>query len=274
MNEKKILSMCSHPFLPRLACAFQDASELYLIQDLAQGGELFTLLIGAPDGLPQADVIFYSACITSALRYLHNLQIVHRDLKPENVLIDAEGYVKLVDFGLSKILTKGFTRTFCGTNEFIAPEIVLHRPYTCAVDWWALGVLIYEMLTVRLPFGDASPVGLYRKILTGSIIFPPELSDCAIDIISKFLTRSPKSRLGAIKEGSYDVLEHPWFSSIQFLELERKALEPPFRPTVDEPEDATNFETDYFHTKPAMAVERWAACLVNYPDADETFKDF
>mmetsp|Transcript_8488 Transcript_8488/g.18756 ORF Transcript_8488/g.18756 Transcript_8488/m.18756 type:complete len:563 (-) Transcript_8488:433-2121(-) len=274
LNEKLILSLCSHPFLPRLACAFQDDSNLYMLQDLALGGELFSILINSHGGLPFETVVFYAGCITSALRYLHDLQIAHRDLKPENVLVDNDGYLKVVDFGLSKILRHGYARTFCGTNEFLAPEMVLHKPYTCAIDWWALGVLIFEMFTVCLPFGADTPVKLYEKIIAAKIKFPPSVPPAGVDIISKLLTPTPTTRLGAIKEGSRDVIEHHMFASLDFVELERKHLTPPFKPVINAPTDSTNFDKDYFDTKPAMAVGHWEECLARRPEARDAFKDF
>lgn len=274
INEKRILSMCCHPFLPRLVCAFQDQTELYILQDLALGGELYSLVVNSQVGLPYGAVSFYAASLTSALRYLHDLQIVHRDLKPENVLLDAQGYVKLIDFGLSKILVNGFARTFCGTNEFLAPEVLLQKPYTCAIDWWALGVLVFEMFTVHLPFAAETPLDLYHCILAGRVGYPVDMHPYAIDFISKLLTVEPSCRLGAIKEGSRDVMEHPFVSAIDFRALERKCLVPPIQPVIEEPTDTTNFEKDYFHTKPAMAVEYWARCLADHPEEKFAFKDF
>ena len=150
MNEKTLLDACDHPFLLRLAATFQDSEEIYMLLELALGGELFTVLRNA-NKFEEPQGRFYAACVCSAFSYMHDLSIVYRDLKPENLLFDAEGYMKVVDFGFTKKITDR-TWTLCGTPEYLAPEIITNKGHNLAVDWWAFGILIFEMLVGQPPF--------------------------------------------------------------------------------------------------------------------------
>ena len=276
LNEKNILAMCRHPFLPRLVAKFQDASELYMLLELALGGELFTVLTRHPDGLPSAHARFYTAAITSALAYLHDLKIVHRDLKPENVLLDSAGYVKLVDFGLAKMVDD-VTWTFCGTPDFLAPETILNKGHAEPVDWWGLGVLLYEMLLCTAPFAADDPMATYRRILACDYRFVRQLEPATEDLIRKLLVVTPASRLGGSIRGGRDVKAHPFFAPLNFAKLLQREVTAPYVPPITSPLDASNFEQpweDEGDEKPAaLNTEYWNQYHDEASDK-QTFADF
>lgn len=177
------------------------------------------------------------------LEYLHRNSIIYRDLKPENVLLDDKGHVVLTDFGFAKMVPAGLTRTLCGTPEYLAPEIILGREYGIGVDWYALGVLIYEMLVGMPPFTPRSNTNLYEVVLEASWKFPAYLDPLAVDLILRLCTPDPTVRLGVLLNGAHDIMNHPWFDDIQWEQLLKKNIEPPIVPTLTSPTDAQYFET-------------------------------
>jgi protein kinase A len=170
MNEKKLLALCDHPFLINLVASFQDEIELYMVLELALGGELFSLLRDRMR-FDEATARFYAACVVSAFIQMHDKKIAYRDLKPENLLLDKGGYIKICDFGFAKIV-EDRTFTLCGTPEYLAPEIIASVGHGLPVDWWAMGILIYEMLCGDPPFVSDDPMQLYQQILSGKYSFP------------------------------------------------------------------------------------------------------
>lgn len=164
--------------------------------------------------------MFYGSQILLALRYLHINEITYRDLKPENLLLDKKGNIKLADFGFAKILKKDKTYTLCGTPEYLAPEIIKgeKKGYGKSVDWWALGILFYEMLVGYPPFYDRKPLGIYKKILTGVIEFPYFLNSVSKDLIRKLLNPDCKFRLGAKRDGE-EIMKHRFFDGVSFEDL-------------------------------------------------------
>jgi len=240
MNEKKILAMCDHPFLLTMAAAYQDENELYMLLQLALGGELFSIL-RERNRFDEPTSRFYAANVCSAFEYLHELRIVYRDLKPENLLLDADGYLKVVDFGFAKIITDR-TWTLCGTPEYLAPEIISNKGHNLGVDWWAIGILIFEMLVGFPPFCADDPMEIYQKILRGKITFPVSFGKNAKDLVAKLLVANPTARLGCLKRGGRDVREHPFYKPLDFGELEAKKPKAPFIPTIKSPLDTSNFE--------------------------------
>ena len=190
----------------------QDEGELYMLEELALGGELFSVLAKrAPlfDGYAQ----FYIASVVSMFSYMHSLRVVYRDLKPENLLLDAQGYLKLVDFGFAKVLIDR-TWTLCGTPEYLAPEIVLNKGHGFAADWWCVGILAFECLTGTTPFVSNDPMEAYRKIVKGRVPWPAQLTTNARDFIDRLLCVDPSHRLGSFKGGSKDVRNHGWFDGL------------------------------------------------------------
>ncbi|KAI9248393.1 kinase-like domain-containing protein [Sporodiniella umbellata] len=221
-HEEYILKNVQHPFLVRYFGACQTRHSVLLAMEYVPGGELFKH-IHKNKKLSEKEARFFAAEIVLAIEYLHEKNIVYRDLKPENVMLDAEGHVKLIDFGFAKVLNEK-TYTLCGTPDYLAPEVIKVRGYTKAVDWWALGVLIYEMLVGHAPFTSPNPLELYENILLCDIRDWSDMSSEAKDLLQGLLQTNPSERLDAQK-----IKSHPWFSLIDFDLLLEKKLRPPFR---------------------------------------------
>ncbi|CAE8637940.1 unnamed protein product, partial [Polarella glacialis] len=181
--EKQILAMIEHPFIVNLLTTFQDEKRLFMLLEYVNGGELFSYL-RKQGRLTNEHARFYAAEIILAVGYLHTLHIVYRDLKPENLLIDCEGHMKITDFGFAKVV-EDRTWTLCGTPEYLAPEIIQSKGHGKAVDWWALGILLFEMLAGYPPFYDENPFGIYQKVLAGKIDFPRHFDVKGKDLIKR-----------------------------------------------------------------------------------------
>jgi len=239
-TEKHILEKISHPFIVNLHGAFQDEKNLYLMMEYIIGGEFFSHLRKA-GRFPNETSRFYAAQITSVFEYLHSLMVLYRDLKPENLLLDKIGHCKVTDFGFAKKVEYR-TWTLCGTPEYLAPEIILSKGHGKAVDWWALGILMYEMLAGYPPFYDEDPLGIYQKILEGKIKFPWHFDRHSKDLIKKLLTADLTKRLGNLKGGADDIKKHKWFTDLDFGKLLAKDIPPPIKPDVANESDTQNFE--------------------------------
>eukprot|EP00735_Rhodelphis_limneticus_P001946 TRINITY_DN1267_c0_g1::TRINITY_DN1267_c0_g1_i1::g.26800::m.26800 TRINITY_DN1267_c0_g1::TRINITY_DN1267_c0_g1_i1::g.26800 ORF type:complete len:782 (-),score=302.12,sp/P00516/KGP1_BOVIN/37.69/8e-131,sp/P00516/KGP1_BOVIN/32.73/3e-38,sp/P00516/KGP1_BOVIN/31.86/2e-10,Pkinase/PF00069.20/3.8e+03,Pkinase/PF00069.20/2.1e-68,cNMP_binding/PF00027.24/2e-18,cNMP_binding/PF00027.24/3.5e-20,cNMP_binding/PF00027.24/1.2e-18,Pkinase_Tyr/PF07714.12/7.3e+02,Pkinase_Tyr/PF07714.12/1.2e-31,Kinase-like/PF14531.1/5.7e+ len=244
-KEKELLNETHHPFLLNLVCTFQDPKNLYLVCELVQGGELFSRLqhVGKFD---ERTAKFYAGCVISAFEYLHSRDIIYRDLKPENMLIDKDGYAKIVDFGFAKKVPNR-TFTLCGTPDYLAPEIIASKGHNKAVDWWAVGVLIYEMLGGFPPFFADDPMQTYQKIMAHKVkqpAFKPHkhVSKEAMDLIYKLLNPNPAQRYGCLQGGATDVKSHPWFKGFDWEALEKKSMKPPYVPTIKDALDTSNFD--------------------------------
>jgi len=219
----------NHPFLMRLHYSFQNAEKLYLVMDFINGGELFYHLQNERR-FGNERACFYAAEICLGISHLHASGIIYRDLKPENLLLDATGHIKITDFGLSKegLQDNQRTKTFCGTPEYLAPEVLEGKAYTKAVDWWSVGTLIFEMLTGLPPFYCEDVQKMYSMKMTAELSIPDYVDELARDIIRKFLDRNPDTRLKDIEE----IKKHRWFSWIDWEKLFRKEMEPPYIPHV------------------------------------------
>lgn len=198
-SEHALLSTCNHPFLLKLAAAFQDTESLYMVLEFVQGGEVYRLLYDGPLEVEHAR--YYAASVVAAFSYLSSLNVVYRDLKPENLLLASSGQLRLVDFGFAKTLPEGKAFTFCGTPDYMAPEMICHRGYSLAVDWWSLGVLIWELLTCEMPFlpYDGEDVDTFGKVIafaTGKarLTFPPAFDRVAKDLVTHLLLPDPVDR--------------------------------------------------------------------------------
>jgi len=246
-NEKRILSEVSHPFVVDLVWSSRDANRfLYMLFPYVCGGELFSYLRSAGRFSAPASM-FYAAEIVSALDYIHSLSIVYRDLKPENLLLDKDGHLKITDFGFAKRIASDRTWTLCGTPEYLAPEIIQSKGHNRAVDWWALGILIFEMLAGYPPFFDDNPFGIYEKILSGKIEWPRQIETVVKDLIKRLLVQDRTKRMGATKGGAEDVKRHRWFKNIDWDDVTAKKLKPPIVPNVGHEGDARNYD-DYPET--------------------------
>lgn len=241
LNEKKTMSMVKHPFLIRLWSTYQDRDTLYFLLESCLGGELFTIL-RKKTFFNEATACFYAANIIIMWEYLHSKQIVHRDLKPENLLLTETGYMKLTDFGFAKQLENGRTWTLCGTPDYLAPEIVAGKGHSFGVDWWTLGVLLFEMVASYPPFYDQDQMKIYQKICHGKIKYPLHFSKDLVSLLKKLLHRSPAKRLGVVMGGSDSVKQHPFFKDIDFKKLENFELSAPIIPNIKSEHDVSNFD--------------------------------
>ncbi|KAI9934914.1 hypothetical protein ASPWEDRAFT_660030 [Aspergillus wentii DTO 134E9] len=230
-DERRMLNRVRHPFLITLWGTWQDSRNLYMVMDFVEGGELFSLLRKS-QRFPNPVAKFYAAEVTLALDYLHSQQIIYRDLKPENLLLDRHGHLKITDFGFAKEVPD-ITWTLCGTPDYLAPEVVSSKGYNKSVDWWSLGILIFEMLCGFTPFWDSgSPVKIYENILRGRIKYPPYLHPDAVDLLSQLITADLTKRLGNLHGGSDDVKSHPWFAEVTWDRLARKDIDAPYVPPI------------------------------------------
>eukprot|EP00948_MAST-09A_sp_MAST-9A-sp1_P000437 g437.t1 len=194
LSEKHLLSQLCHPFIIRLHAFFQDTYNIYFVLEYVQAGELFTHLRSAGKFTVSRSRA-YAAEILLVLQHLHSLSIVYRDLKPENILLDCQGHVKICDFGFAKIV-KDRTWTLCGTPEYLAPEIIQSKGHGPPADWWAYGILLFEMMAGYPPFYDESPFGIYQKILNGKVTYPRHFDDDSKSLVSRLLNNDRTKRLG------------------------------------------------------------------------------
>jgi serine/threonine protein kinase len=256
MSEKAILKSMNHPFIVNMYGSFHDPRYLYLVLEYIVGGEFFTHLRRA--GRFDNDTSrFYSSQIVAIFEYMHGKNIIYRDLKPENILLTASGYLKLTDFGFAKIIDYR-TYTLCGTPEYIAPEVLLNKGHGKPVDWWTLGILVYEMIVGYPPFVDEDPMGIYQKILSGKIVFPKFFDKNAKVLVKKLLTADLGKRFGNLKNGVDDIKKCKWFTGLsweQLLKLEVPAL---YKPSVKSATDTSNFEDypDSTEMPPAIAASQ------------------
>merc|ERR1719511_76534 len=256
-TEKHVFETASnHPFLVGLHSCFQTASRLFFVIEFVRGGDLM-FHMQRQRRLPEEHARFYSAEICLALNYLHERGIIYRDLKLDNVLLDHEGHIKLTDYGMCKegIRPGDTTSTFCGTPNYIAPEILRAEDYSFSVDWWALGVLLYEMLAGRSPFDIVGATDnpdqntedyLFQAILEETIRIPRSLSVKAASILKGFLNKNPADRLGCHRDSGFgEIMNHPFFKTIEWAMLEQKQIPPPYRPRLENERDLANFPPEF-----------------------------
>ncbi|XP_053957757.1 cGMP-dependent protein kinase, isozyme 2 forms cD5/T2 isoform X2 [Anastrepha ludens] len=244
MSEKEIMGEANCQFIVKLFKTFKDRKYLYMLMESCLGGELWTILRDRCK-FDDATTRFYTACVVEAFQYLHSRNIIYRDLKPENLLLDEKGYVKLVDFGFAKKLQSGRkTWTFCGTPEYVAPEVILNRGHDISADYWSLGVLMFELLTGTPPFTGSDPMRTYNIILKGidAIEFPRDITRNASNLIKKLCRDNPAERLGYQRGGISEIQKHRWFDGFYWLGLQNRTLEPPIKPAVKSVIDTTNFD--------------------------------
>ncbi|TPX65585.1 hypothetical protein SpCBS45565_g05045 [Spizellomyces sp. 'palustris'] len=233
LNEKNILRSINHPFIVELYHTFQNVTYLFMTMEYVAGGDLFSYLRKV-QRFAEDDARFYVSEVLIALEYLHSYNIVYRDLKPENILLDTTGHTKLADFGFAKIVNKT-TQSFCGTPDYIAAEIVANKPYNKAVDWWSLGVLVFELISGKTPFGDESSDRIYENIQVGKIKWQPLIKGPAKDLIKRLLDLDVDRRLGSGGDGA-EIRQHAWFKTLQWKKAEARQTTPPFVPACDAPD--------------------------------------
>ncbi|KAM3858816.1 protein kinase C theta type isoform 2-T2 [Diretmus argenteus] len=251
MVERRVLSLAwEHPFLTHLYCTFQTKENLFFVMEYLNGGDLMFHIQSCHNfDLPRSK--FYAAEIICGLQFLHSKGVVYRDLKLDNVLLDSEGHIKIADFGMCKenMQEDSRTSTFCGTPDYIAPEILLGQKYNSSVDWWSFGVLLYEMLIGQSPFHGRDEEELFQSIRTDNPRYPRWLPEDARDILVKLFVREPEQRLGV--KGS--IRHHSFFNGTDWHALEQRKVEPPFRPTVKSPSDCSNFDKEFINEKPRLS---------------------
>ena len=259
-EERKILEKIDYPFISKLYYAFQNEKKLFMITEYMPGGEMFYHL-HMNDHFNENKARFYIAEIVLAINHLHKNNILYRDLKPENILLDELGHIKLTDFGLSKIMNnieKDKTYTVCGTPIYVAPEVLTGQGYNKLVDWWSVGVLLYEFLAGYSPYREARTkidIKIYKKNLEQD----PLISDTAFDLIKKFCTFDVSKRIGKNFE---DIKNHEFFKDIDWIKLEKKEITPPYKPKMRFAGDVGNFDT-MFTDMSIHSTKRNKEVLVN-----------
>jgi len=249
-TEKNILQKLAHPFLVNLNYSFQTADKLYFIMDYVNGGELFFHL-QKEHRFTQDRVRFYCAEIVLGLEYLHASGVIYRDLKPENILLTADGHICMTDFGISKeglLAEDSRTATFCGTPEYLAPEVLEGKGYTKAVDWWSFGTLMFEMLTGLPPFYTQDVQQMYYKIMNAPLEFPDNVDETTRSILIGLLQRDPAKRLG----DAILIKSHPYFKGTDWEKLVRKEIPPPYKPPVRDAKDISMIDAQFTSEKPTL----------------------
>uniref|UniRef100_A0A8C4I3U4 protein kinase C n=1 Tax=Dicentrarchus labrax TaxID=13489 RepID=A0A8C4I3U4_DICLA len=275
MCEKRIFETVNgshHPFLVNLFACFQTPEHVCFVMEYTAGGDLMMHIHA--DVFSETRAVFYSACVVLGLQFLHDNKIVYRDLKLDNLLLDTEGFVKIADFGLCKE-GMGYgdrTSTFCGTPEFLAPEVLTDTSYTRAVDWWGLGVLVYEMLVGESPFPGDDEEEVFDSIVNDEVRYPRFLSTEAIGIMRRLLRRNPERRLGSSEKDAEDVKKQPFFRGMDWDALLQRKVPPPFIPTIGGKEDVSNFDTEFTAEAPALTPPRERRTLAR--KEQDYFKDF
>uniref|UniRef100_A0A4W3GUN8 Protein kinase C eta type n=1 Tax=Callorhinchus milii TaxID=7868 RepID=A0A4W3GUN8_CALMI len=275
MTEKRILSLArNHPYLTQLFCCFQTPDRMFFVMEYVNGGDLM-FQIQLVRKFDEIRARFYAAEITSALIFLHNKKVIYRDLKLDNVLLDSEGHCKLADFGMCKegIHNNYTTGTFCGTPDYIAPEILQELQYGASVDWWALGVLMYEMLCGQPPFEAENEDDLFESILNDDVLYPNWMAESSLAILKGFMIKNPNKRLGCViaHSGEQAILIHPFFESIDWELLEQRKIKPPFKPRIKTSRDVNNFDRDFTTEKPVLTpIDESLVLMIN----QDEFKGF
>jgi serine/threonine protein kinase len=241
-----------HPFIVSLRFAFQTSQKLYMVFDFFNGGELFHYL-STGGRFDAARAQFYAAEIASGMGHLHSIGIIYRDLKPENLILDANGHIRITDFGLSKEGVEGDkdVGSFCGTPEYLAPEVLKREPYGKVVDWWSYGTLVYEMIHGLPPYYNRNREKMYRSILHDKLEFPDHMNTECKDFLRSLLIRDPNLRLGY--NGVDEIKAHQYFQNIDWVKLDKKELDPPYRPDVKSDSDVQHID-DTFTNMPAAVT--------------------
>ncbi|OHT01178.1 RAC family serine/threonine-protein kinase like protein [Tritrichomonas foetus] len=272
LTERDILLKTRHPFLVSAHYTFQTPEKLFMVLDYVPGGELFNRL-KVETKFNEQRAKLYAAEIMLGLGKLHSLGLIFRDLKPENILVGADGHLRITDFGLVKtnMSSTTTTNTFCGTPEYMAPEMIQQLPYTKAVDWWSFGVLLFEMLTGLPPFYDSNTSKMYRMILHDELTFPPYVSPDARDLIAKLLNRNPAIRLGASERDVEEIKIHPFFGEYNWDDILAKKVEPLWKPQIQSVTDTSNFDHEFTGE---AAGNSYLDQPVLSPDVQANFENF
>lgn len=279
-TERSVLGYVKHPFIVGMNMAFQSKDKLYFVLDYCAGGELFFHL-GKLGKFPEHRARFYAAEIILAISYVHSLDIIYRDLKPENVLLDAQGHIRLTDFGLSKegiSSSSSGANSFCGTPEYLAPEILNRQGHGRAVDWWSLGALLYEMITGRPPFYCQDRERLFEKIRKSELHYPPSVSRPAKKVLVGLLTKDPTRRLGSGPSDAEEIQQKDFFAGLDFNKLMKGEIPPPWKPDISGSLDTSQFDKEFtrmpvFSPQSMQRVHGFGATPDDNPFEGFTFTD-
>ncbi|GJP98393.1 hypothetical protein CBS147343_1259 [Aspergillus niger] len=254
-SEKRVFMIANkerHPFLLNLHACFQTETRVYFVMEYISGGDLMLHIQRGQFGLKRAQ--FYAAEVLLALKYFHENGVIYRDLKLDNIMLTLDGHIKVADYGLCKenMWYGATTSTFCGTPEFMAPEILLDKRYGRAVDWWAFGVLIYQMLLQQSPFRGEDEDEIYDAILADEPLYPIHMPRDSVSILQKLLTREPELRLGSGPTDAQEVMSHAFFRNINWDDIYHKRVPPPFLPQISSPTDTSNFDQEFTSVTPVL----------------------
>ncbi|KYK59132.1 protein kinase C [Drechmeria coniospora] len=254
-SEKRVFLIANkerHPFLTNLHACFQTETRVYFVMEYVSGGDLMLHIQRGQFGTKRAQ--FYAAEVCLALKYFHENGVIYRDLKLDNIMLTLDGHIKVADYGLCKedMWYGSTTSTFCGTPEFMAPEILLDKKYGRAVDWWAFGVLIYQMLLQQSPFRGEDEDEIYDAILADEPLYPIHMPRDSVSILQKLLTREPDQRLGSGPTDAQEVMSQPFFRNINWDDIYYKRVQPPFKPTIKNATDTSNFDSEFTSVTPVL----------------------
>jgi Protein kinase domain/Protein kinase C terminal domain len=270
-SEKRVFLIANkerHPFLLNLHACFQTETRVYFVMEYISGGDLMLHIQRGQFGLKRAQ--FYAAEVCLALKYFHENGVIYRDLKLDNILLTLDGHIKIGDYGLCKeeMWYGSTTSTFCGTPEFMAPEILLDKKYGRAVDWWAFGVLIYQMLLQQSPFRGEDEDEIYDAILADEPLYPIHMPRDSVSILQKLLTREPDARLGSGPTDAQEIMSHPFFKGVNWEDIYHKRVPAPFKPTVKNEKDTSNFDQEFTSVTPVLTPVQSGMCYLKRKMSD------
>jgi serine/threonine protein kinase len=262
-SEKRVFLIANkerHPFLLNLHACFQTETRVYFVMEYISGGDLMLHIQRGQFGLKRAQ--FYAAEVCLALKYFHENGVIYRDLKLDNILLTLDGHIKIADYGLCKedMWYGSTTSTFCGTPEFMAPEILLDKKYGRAVDWWAFGVLIYQMLLQQSPFRGEDEDEIYDAILADEPLYPIHMPRDSVSILQKLLTREPELRLGSGPGDAQEIMSHAFFKGVNWDDVYQKRLPTPFKPNIKDAKDTSNFDQEFTSVTPVLTPVQSGKC--------------
>lgn len=266
LSEKEVQLLCDSPFIIKLFETFNGSQSLYFLLEVALGGELYATYNKKGLFGKEAHCKFYAAGTLCAFEHMHSRKIVFRDLKPENLLLNEKGHIKVTDMGLAKVVI-GKTYTTCGTPDYFAPELILSSGHSHAVDWWTLGILIFELMVGHPPFEAQDPMQIYQKVMKGitKVGFPAKVKGTIEDLIKNLCKKEPSERLAMKKGGASNIRAHAWYKGFQWEAFQNLSMDPPYKPAVKSRTDLANFHVRKEDMPPVVAYK---------DDGSEWDKDF
>jgi len=256
MSEKEVQLLCDSDFIIKLHETFNGTQTLYFLLELALGGELYATYNRKGLFGKESSALFYAAGVVNAFEHMHEKKIIYRDLKPENILLTEHGHVKITDMGLAKV-SMGKTFTTCGTPDYFAPEVIASTGHTQAVDWWTLGILVFELMAGFPPFESAFPMQTYQKVTKGidKVLFPSKLQGDCGDLVKKLCHKDPSERIAMKKGGANNIRSHLWYKGFNWEEFTALKMAAPYKPQVKSKSDLANFQAREEDLPPQQAYK-------------------